>query len=105
MSFNLMAASVAHFFYIILCITGFYSLLQKQEFVYLEKSWFFWLNTALTIYASGNFLLFLFMDYLNTLDRPLFLKIWNIFFLLNITKNLLIAVALYHYKPAPRESH
>jgi hypothetical protein len=104
-SFNVVGASFSNFIYIVYGVLGFYHLLQKQEVLYLEKAWFFWLNTALIIYASGNFLLFLFMDYLMALDKEMFLKIWySVFQLLNITKNLLIAVALYHYKPPARES-
>jgi hypothetical protein len=105
-TFNVLGTSIAAFVYIVYCLCGFYRILQAQEVIYLEKSWFFWLNVALTIYASGSFLVFLFMNYLETAHNQLFLKIWGLVFLtLNITKNLLIAVALYHYKPAQRESH
>lgn len=104
--FNIIGTSIFSLTYITYGIFGFYNLLKNQEEVYLERSSFFWLNTGLTIYASGNLLLFLFMDYLFKINRELFLSAWfSIFQILNITKNILIAVALYHYKPAPRESH
>lgn len=102
----MLGTSIFAFVYIVYGILGFYSLLRKQDELFLDRSWFFWLNVALTMYASGTFLLFLFMDYLLSLDFDLFNKIWSsVFLTLNITKNLLIAVALYHYKPVARESH
>ena len=81
-------------------ILGLYAILKAPQIIALERSSFFWINVALIIYASGDFLLLLFKDYLWEADKAFFLKLWGISFLvLNITKNLLLSFATYHYKP------
>ncbi len=95
--FNEAGATLFSFCYIILGIAGLYSILKQQRFLYLEKSWFFWLNTGIILYASGNFLIFLFAD-LRHQDRSMFLSLWQIFWVLNITKNIFLALALYWYR-------
>lgn len=86
------------FTYILYSILGFYAILKEQKIIYLERSWFFWLNVAIIIYASGAFLLFLFKSDLVRINEKFYLKLWNnIFLILNTVKNLLLAVALYYY--------
>jgi hypothetical protein len=102
MSFNMLGSSFFFFSYLVYGLVGLYTILKKQEVTFLERSWFFWLNVALIVYASGNFFIFLFRDYMIQVDQQLYLKLWNnIFLLLNIIKNILIAVALYHLKKQP----
>ncbi|RYZ52148.1 MAG: hypothetical protein EOP49_10250 [Sphingobacteriales bacterium] len=100
-SFNQAGASLFSFSYIAMGIAGLYLILRQQQILYLEKSWFFWLNTALILYASGNFLIFLFSD-LRYRETGLFLDLWQIFQVLNITKNILLSPALYFYESGRR---
>lgn len=94
-SFNPFGASVFFLTYIIYGILGLYKMLQAQNELFLERSSFFWVNVAFIIYASGNFLLFLFMDYLRQHDDKTLLMLWaTTFQVLNIIKNVLLAVAL-----------
>lgn len=103
LEFNKTGSSIFTFIYIIYGIYGLYTILKKQDVIYLEKSWFFWLNVALIIYASGNFLLFLFRDYMVRENRELYLLLWkNVFLTLNIIKNLLLAVSLYRLSKEAR---
>lgn len=93
--FNAFGASVFFFTYIIFGIIGLYRMLQAQNELFLERSSFFWVNVAFIIYASGNFLLFLFMDYLRQHDDKILLMLWaTTFQILNIIKNILLGVAL-----------
>jgi hypothetical protein len=93
--FNTAGASVFYFTYIIYSIRGLYRLLAEQKFLFLEQSREFWVHCAFLVYGSGNFLLFLFSDYLMGADNHLFQLLWSLFFLLiNITLNMLLAIAL-----------
>jgi len=93
--FNTSGASFFYFVYIVYAIVGFYRLLTDQQFLFLEKSRLFWMHCAFLIYGSGNFLLFLFTDYLIAADGNLFKMLWATFFLvINTALNVLLAVAL-----------
>ncbi len=89
---NTTGASFFYFTYIIYAIAGFFMILKKQQVLFIERSSFFWMNVALLLYASGNVLTLLFH---NNLDEKFFLFLWHIFFrVLNISKNVILAVAL-----------
>lgn len=93
--FNTSGASLFYFIYIVYSVAGLYKLLVEQKFLFLEKSGIFWMHCAFLIYGSGNFLLFLFSDYLMAANNELFRTLWSTFFLIiNTTLNLLLAVAL-----------
>jgi hypothetical protein len=96
---NKVGGSILTFTYIVYAIMGFYTIIKEQKVIFLDKYWFFWLNTALLVYASGSFLLFLFRDYLRAQDDGLFVILWRYLFLsLNIIKNTLLAFAIYYYR-------
>lgn len=98
---NYQGGTVFYFIYILYGLAGLYSILAKQEFIFLEKSWFFWLAVTFTIYASGAFLLFLFLDYLMALDSDRFMFLWrHIFLVLNVLKNCLFVIIIFCY-PKP----
>lgn len=93
--FNSFGYSIINFILILYVIAGFYTILKDSNLIHLERSAFFWVNTAFLIYASGNFLLFLFNKYLQQNDDLLFIILWSVSFkLLNIIKNIILAVAL-----------
>lgn len=81
--------------YILLSILGYMHILHTQKTVHIGASAFFWGNTAIMVYACGAFFIFLFKDRLHPVNAELFGKLWIYGFLtFNITKNLLLAVAL-----------
>ncbi len=82
--------------YIVLSISGFYTMLRQQKILFLEKSSFFWSNVAILIYAAGAFFLFLSTSHIkNSADRLALTQLWNTLFLsLNILKNILLGIAL-----------
>lgn len=95
---NRAGCSYLQLVFIVYALAGFYSLLRTQKILQLERSWFFWLNAAFLIYSSGSFFIFLARDILAKQDPGLhtYTQLWNTVFLaLNITKNLLLATALY----------
>jgi hypothetical protein len=99
--FNFFGASIFSFIYILYGIAGFYHILKTQTEPLLEQSRFFWVNVAIIIYPSGNFLLMLFKDYLKDADELLLRGLWlNFFAILNISKNFLLGIAFKREKPA-----
>jgi len=81
--------------YILLSMLGYMHILRTQNTVHIGASAFFWGNTAIMVYACGAFFIFLFKDRLHPVNAELFGKLWIYGFLtFNITKNLLLAVAL-----------
>ena len=94
MEFNFFGASILLFTYILYGLAGFFYLLRTQKQPLLEKSRFFWVNVAFIVYPSGSFLIMLFKDYLKATDEHLMKNLWIYLFpVLNISKNVLLAVA------------
>ena len=92
---NTFGYSIFLFTFILYGIVGLYRILKEQKMLFLEKSSFFWANVAFILYASGNFMLFLFKDYLNEKDIIAFHLLWTVSFItLNILKNLILAISL-----------
>lgn len=95
--------------YIILSLLGFYSITRQPtgQTLLLERSSFFWFNTAVLLYASGSVLLFLFYRHLVDTDQKIqFKELWTIIFItVNIIKNLLLVPVLYFYKTEEYECH
>jgi hypothetical protein len=93
--FNTIGSSFFLLAYIAYSVIGFYKLIVKQQFVFLEKSRHFWTNVALLTYGAGSYLLFLFSDYLVKHDQLLFKQLWSTFYLsLNLVVSLLYTIAI-----------
>jgi hypothetical protein len=89
---NRKGISILTLVYIINCIISFHNILREQKVIFLEKLSFFWVNTALLLYSSGAFFLFLIYDDLNNKEQKM---LWGTVFLsLNILKNILLGIAL-----------
>jgi hypothetical protein len=93
MIFNFVGGSIFDFSCIILAVIGFYSLIKKKEVIFLDKSPFFWVNVAFLIYCTGNFLTFLFAEYLKEKDGHFLVNLWIFHNVLNILFSILIAIS------------
>jgi hypothetical protein len=96
--------AVLFVFYISLGIMGLYKLLTLDGIIYLEKEWLFWVSTALLLYGSGDIFLFLFGDHFTSKSDSKYISLW--YFVhptMNTIKNLLIALAIFYYKPKHSE--
>lgn len=92
---NMQAASLLYLIYMGFGIAGFYKLLHQPEIIYLGKSSFFIINAAFFIYASANFLLYLFGTYLRKNDFEFLVSIWGSFFMtINILHYFVIGIGL-----------
>ncbi len=91
--FNFIGGTIFDFSCIIYSVIGFYSLLRKREVIFLDKSPFFWVNVALLLYCTGNFLIFLFAEYLREKDKHFLINLWLFHNVLNIMFSVLIAIS------------
>lgn len=96
---NGIGASIFYAVYILFVGISLYNLLQKQDYEKILDNSVFWVNAAFLFYASGNFLLFLFKDYLRQHENHIFSLLWSFSFLsLNILRNIFLAISLYKYR-------
>jgi len=77
--------------FIILSLVYFYQLLNRQEFVHIEKQGLFWFNAGVLFYFSINIFLFMLFTRIPKDDQPAFYMINNI---TNIIANLLYTTGL-----------
>ncbi len=78
-----------------LSIAGFYKILKEQRLVRIERSSFFWVNTAILFYAAPNVIVFLCINYLSEIDTGLLFSLWGTFTLaINVIKNVIFARAI-----------
>ncbi|PSK88808.1 hypothetical protein [Taibaiella chishuiensis] len=85
-------ACILNFYYILLSLAGYRMLLREQKNSFLEKSSFFWANTALGMYAAGSLLLCL-LHNLGGYPATPGMAIYA-FLSLDILKNILTGIAL-----------
>ena len=77
--------------FIILSLIYFYQLLNRQEFIHIEKQGLFWFNAGVLFYFSINIFLFMLFDKIPVDEQPSYFIINNI---TNIIANLLYTTGL-----------
>lgn len=93
---DLTAGALFYLLYIMLAIAGFYKLVTGPLIDNILKSELFWVNVTFLVYASGVFFMFVFAETIRKQDVALGAMLWSTLFCgLNITKNILLAKALY----------
>ena len=93
---NRIGISIFLFIYIALTLAGFYTLVKEQQISFIEQSSFFWINTAILLFAAGAFFMFLATANIRTsADRAALTQLWGTLFqVINILKNILLGIAL-----------
>jgi hypothetical protein len=81
--------------FITLSIAFFFKLMKDLPTLHLQRLAMFWINTAILVYFSGNFFLFLMNDYLVNVMHDNLMVYWSFHNMLNIIKNLLFAIAFW----------
>jgi hypothetical protein len=76
-------------------LSAFFIVMQKMLFESILDTTFFWVNTGILIYFSGNLFLFVFSNYLNASPEANALAMWTIHSFLNILYNLLISIGFW----------
>jgi hypothetical protein len=77
--------------FIVLALIYFYQLLNRQEFVHIEKQGLFWFNAGVLFYFSVNIFLFMLFNKIPKAQQPSFFIINSI---TNIIANLLYTTGL-----------
>lgn len=92
---NNLAASVEFIILIIYALLSFFLILKNLVYENLLQTPFFWINTAVLIYFSGNLFLFLFTTYLQKYDIPDYGSLYAIHSVLNIVYYILISIGFW----------
>jgi len=91
---NELSRNVESIILIIFAILFFRHIILNPLKENLVTSYSFWFNTAIIVYFSGSFFIFLFSNYMLDKSPSTFLAIYAIHSFFNITFNILLAVAL-----------
>lgn len=83
---------------IMYCILFFNKQLNNPLITFIYKTPGFWIVTGLLLYNAGNFLIFLFTNYLMHRNRDLVYLLWRLRDYLDVTKNILIMIGFFHIK-------
>lgn len=78
-------------FLIISSLIYFYQLLNRQEFIYIEKQGLFWINAGVLFYSAVNIFFFMII---NQLPKEIQINVFMIHSTTNIIANLLFTVGL-----------
>ena len=80
--------------YLVYCIRDMYVILQQQRVRFIERSSAFWVNLAIITYFSGNFFLFLFLEYLTQIHHvDIIITLWIVHDILNILMQVFLALS------------
>ncbi len=93
--FNSVSNVVASLILIGFCIFYLYRLLNDLPIVHIHHLPMLWITFAVLTYYAGNFFLFLVKNYLTYGDSGSHKLMWILHNLLNISKNILFAIALW----------
>jgi len=83
---------------IVLSITFFYHLHKRLDIPELNNYYFFWINSAILLYFSTSFILFLFDGYLQQCDKNTFQLLYSLHLLANIAYNTLFSLGIWKFK-------
>lgn len=83
---------------LLLSITFFFKTIIDLEIPKLTNYPFFWLNSAFLLYFGANFFIILFNNTMKEFDQTLVYFLMSIHHIINITYNVLIAIAICKIK-------
>jgi len=92
LSYPTISNTALSIFLIILSLLYFYQLLNRQEYVYIEKQGWFWINAGILFYSAVNIFLFMLFNQIPQELRP---NIFVIHSVTNIIANILYSVGLF----------
>ena len=83
-SFPSISRSIESFLVLGMAFYYFHFIFKEGKVKYLDRSFWFWVNSGLLIYFSSNLMLFLFTHLLSNREDQLFLAAWSIHGVLNV---------------------
>jgi hypothetical protein len=91
---NFTDASLLYGMYIMYSLVGLYKVITEIEYVMVERNPLFIVSVAFLLYASGNFIIFLFENNVLLMNKELKSGLWlYIHNPLNILKNFMLGYA------------
>ena len=93
---NAISTTVSSLVFIIFSILYFFKLLSHLPTTQIQGLPMFWVNTAVLVYFAGSFFVFLLRNYLIEVLHDNQIVYWSFHNILNILKNLLFAIGLWH---------
>jgi hypothetical protein len=92
--FNSVGTAYFNLVIIIYCLLEFKNIIKSPPLnQYIERTSFFWILIGIFLYSSGNFYIFTFSELMINKKRDYFLGIWAIHNVLNMIKNICIAIS------------
>lgn len=83
---------------ILYCILFFHTQLNMPQITFIYRTPWFWIVTGLLLYNAGNFLVFLFTNYLMYRNGDLVRQLWGLRDYLDAFKNILIMIGFLHIR-------
>lgn len=87
---------------LVLVTLWFHKMLKEKTILNPEKTFEFWICTGLLFFFSGNFLLFVFSNFLMTIDMTSYEPIWKIHIVLNLMLYSMYSIAILWVKKTIR---
>lgn len=87
---------------LVLVFLWFRKMLKEKLVLRPERTFEFWMCAGMLIYFSGNFLMFLFSQFVLSAGREVFLAIWKVNAILNIILYSIYTVALLWVRKATK---
>ena len=94
-SYNSYSRSVEGLLLICFALGWFYKVFTESHIQRLEQHPFFWVNTAVLVYFSGAFLLFIFSLFIYTMNKRNALEAWALHGIFLIFHYLFIAIGIW----------
>ena len=91
-------SAISAFFFMLLGYTYMYHLFRDYDFDKFRDNAFFWVNNAILIYFSANFVLFLFFGYVVNFEMERFYLIYSLNRITYIAYNLILTVGIWKVK-------
>lgn len=83
---------------LVLVTLWFHKMLKEKTILNPEKTFEFWICTGLLFFFSGNFLLFIFSNFLMTIDMTFYEAIWKVHIILNLMLYSMYSIAILWVK-------
>lgn len=92
---NNFSDSIEAIIFILYSLTAFFFIMKNLIYDNILNTSFFWINTAILIYFSGNLFLFLFSNYLQQNELEQYITVYNIHSITNIIYYILISIGFW----------
>ncbi|MBS1505240.1 MAG: hypothetical protein JSS79_01230 [Bacteroidetes bacterium] len=87
--------------FIIFSVLHFFKLMRDLPSTHIHQLPMFWVDTAVLVYFAGAFFIFLLRNYLIEVLKDDQIVYWSLHNILNIIKNILFAIGLWHATKSP----